>query len=92
MSSPLRFLLALAFALGQCLALAHAAQHELGGGDSQACETCAIAHAGGGAPPVPAFVATILPQIAATAPVLPSAPALRRTLRFKSRAPPDFPG
>jgi hypothetical protein len=83
-----RLLLILGFVIAQSLALVHATQHELAGGDSPLCETCAIAHAGGG-----------LPSVAPAAPVLvffDEAPAAARIVaviprlvhRANSRAPP----
>ncbi len=87
----LRLLLALAFVLGQSLALAHATQHELDtAGKTLSCEICAVAHAGGGLP----GSAPSLPPLAGAAPApltrLPAAPAGCFVIRPLSRGPPSI--
>lgn len=88
----LRLLLALAFALGQSFALAHATLHELDtAGKAFSCEICAVAHSGGGLPgsaPTPPALSPVFPAPEARQP---AAPAERFLYRPPSRGPPSNP-
>jgi hypothetical protein len=84
-------LLALIFAIGQWFAVVHGTQHELNaGGDTVACEICALGHASAGPPP------QITPQggfvARAETPALAPTPAPRAALvlRPPTRGPPSL--
>jgi len=82
-------LLLLGFTLGQSLAVVHATQHEIAGGaDSAYCQTCAVAHAGGGAPATFALAVGLAPS--SHHPVAVPVAAISRDARLRppGRAPP----
>jgi len=84
----LQILLALAFVMGQMLALAHATGHELLGRDHATCGTCVLAHAAP-VPPAPALSSVqIVPQ-SAPEPLPCLTPGDRRPFeRANTRGPP----
>lgn len=84
-------LLALAFAVGQWFAVAHATQHELNGSDKLvACEICAVGHAAA-PPPTATTVAVAFFRSVEPATAQPAAAPQRRTLyRPPTRGPPSL--
>jgi hypothetical protein len=83
-----RFLIALGFLVIQTAAVVHATSHELKPETNARCEVCALAHAGGGAPPVLDASSIVVPRgIEPALPVVVAAP-LRTVTRPHSRGPP----
>ncbi len=83
-----RFLVALGFLVIQTAAVVHATSHELKPETNASCEVCALAHAGGGAPPVVDASGIFVPRgIEPVLPVVTAAPA-RPYARPNSRGPP----
>jgi hypothetical protein len=87
-----RFLLILAFVVGQWFAVVHATQHELSSPQEAAtCSICAVAHSGGG---VPTFVALLIAftYAALVSDARPAGIVVRRAFLLpQGRAPPQFP-
>lgn len=84
-------LIVLGFFLGQFCALIHASHDELiHQPDQPACAICAIAHAAGVRPTMPALLPVVHAPGPRPVPVVPRLENLQRVALPQSRAPPSF--